>query len=120
MIAQPSSRDFIARAAGAQAVGHRLDAVALLHAQLLRAADDALAARMRGEQRDERELVDEQRHLLRASTSVATSSACCDLHVADGLAASACAVEDGDARAHALEHVEQAGAARVERRRRGR
>ena len=50
-------------AAGAQAVGDRLDPVALLDAKLGGAADDALAARMRGEQRDERQLVDEPRDL---------------------------------------------------------
>src|SRR5256885_2195093 len=54
------------RAAGAQAVGDSLDPVALLDAKLGGSAHDALAARMRGEQRHERQLVDESRNLGRA------------------------------------------------------
>ena len=50
----------------AQRTRHRLDPVRLLHAQLLRAADDALAARERGAEREERQLVDQERHLVAA------------------------------------------------------
>ena len=46
--------------------------------------------------------------------SVAISSAVLHLHVADRLAPGAAAVEDRDARAHPLEHVEQSDASRVE------
>ena len=49
-----------------------------------------------------------------ARSSCATSCAGRDLEVAARLAADPAAVEDGDARAHPLEHVEEAGAARVQ------
>src|SRR5437588_496571 len=52
------------RARRAQEVGDRLDAVALLHAQLGGAAHDRLAVRVRCEERDERELVDERGNLV--------------------------------------------------------
>ena len=75
--------------------------------------DDALAVRVRREQRHERQLVDEQRHLGGVDVR-ADERRVFDLHVADLLVPGAAAVEDGDAPAHPLEHVEQADAARVE------
>ena len=107
-----------ARVERAQAVVHRLDPVGLLHAQLARAADDRLPARVRGEQRDERQLVDERRHFLRRDLR-RDELARLHLHRRDRLAADAVAVEDRDAGAHPLEHVEQAGAARVDAEARG-
>ena len=72
-----------------------------------------LAARERREQRDERQLVDEPRHL------VGVRRRRDELRVLRPRGRRparrrAAAVEDGDARAHPLEHVEQPGAARVE------
>ena len=46
-----------------QPVRDRLDPVRLLDPQLTRAGDTCLAARVGGQERDERQLVDECRHL---------------------------------------------------------
>ena len=54
----------MSRAQAAQAVDDRRDAVGLLDAQLLGAAHDGLALGEAAEQRDERQLVDGQRHLV--------------------------------------------------------
>ena len=48
-----------------QPVGDRLDPVRLLDPQLTRAGDTRLAARVGGQERDERKLVDESRHFRR-------------------------------------------------------
>src|SRR5206468_1503029 len=47
----------------AEGIDNGVDAVGLLVAQLPRAVHPALAARLRGEEREERQLVDEERHL---------------------------------------------------------
>ena len=90
----------------AEALGHRVDAVGLLRAQLRGATDDRLAVRERAEQRDQRQLVDEARHLLgldgRGRERRGTN-----LQVRHGLARDVAAVEDRDARAHPLQYVEQ-------------
>ena len=52
-----------AHAEGSQRIRHGLDAVRFLDAQLFRAPDSALAMRARGREREERQLVDQQRHL---------------------------------------------------------
>ena len=90
-----------------------LDPVRLLRAQLARAAEDAVAVRVDGEEREERQLVHEERHLGGARSSC-RRAARADVEVARRLAADAAPVEDRDVRAHPLEHVEQAGAARVQ------
>ena len=95
-----------------QAVGDRLDPVRLLHAQLAGTGDSGLAARVGGEERYERQFVDEARHLV-GSDLRRHELARLHLHRRDRLAAYAAPVEDRDARTHALEHVEQPGAARV-------
>ncbi len=66
--------------------------------------------RERAEQRDERQLVDEARHLRRARSVVATSGVAAHLDIADQLAADRRRLKTRDARAHPVEHVEEAGA----------
>ena len=90
------------------AVDDGLDAVRLLRAQLLGAADDALAAGSAASEREERQLVDEQRHLPRAD--VGRRRAGRRTSRSPTGSPPTAPVEDGDARAHALEHVEEAGA----------
>ena len=68
---------------------------------------------MRRGEREQRQLVDQPRHLGGADRRRRRARRA-HLEVGDRLAADAAPVEDGDARAHPLEHVEQAGARRVE------
>ena len=63
---KPSARRLDVGAEAAQAVDDGGDPVGLLDAQLLRAAHDGLALGEAAEQRDQRQLVDRQRHLVRA------------------------------------------------------
>src|SRR5919108_423329 len=98
---------------GTQGNCHCLDTVRLLYAQLLCAAHFALAARAPGDEGEERQLVDEPRHLLRLHRR-RDQLGRPHLEVADPLPPRAPAVEDGDARAHALEHVEETRPRRVE------
>src|SRR5436190_3964225 len=95
-----------------QGVGGLLDPVRLLRAQLLRSAHVGAAARHGGGERDQRQLVDETGHLLPLDASCGERRGA-NLEVSDGLPALRAAVEDGDARAHPLEHVEQSRAARI-------
>ena len=60
---------------------------------------------MHGEECEERQLVDEQRHLARGNRR-ADELCRADVEVAAWLAADPAPVEDGDLRAHPLEHVE--------------
>ena len=60
---KPSAVAADVRAERAEGVRDRLDPVGLLHAQLGGAAHDAVAARVPASEREERQLVDEQRHL---------------------------------------------------------
>ena len=62
----------------------------------------------RGGEREERQLVDEPRHLAAAVDLVAVSSAECTSRSPMGSPPTRAAVEDRDPRAHALEHVEEA------------
>ena len=96
-----------------QPVDDGLDPVGLLRAQLGRAAEDAVAVRVHREEREERQLVDEQRHLPRSDRR-RDELGRPDVEVAGRLAADPPPVEDGDVGAHPLEHVEQAGAPRVQ------
>ncbi len=102
-----------ARADRAQRVDDGLDPVGLLQAQLGRAVHPARAARAGGEQPEERQLVDQQRHLSRCGSSSRSARRCGSRARRPAPARSGCA-EDADARAHPLEHVEQPGAARVQ------
>ena len=96
-----------------QAVRHALDAVRLLDAELGRAGQVAVAAGAAGGEREERQLVDESRHLLGGHVRRSQLGRV-HLEVADELTAGLAAVEDGDAGAHPLEHVEQARAPRIQ------
>ena len=90
-----------------------LEPVRLLHAQLPRAAHDALAAGHPGDEREERQLVDQKRHLFRRrlpSRSALRARPRCRRPAPRRRSP----VEDGDPRAHALEHGEEAGARRVD------
>ena len=111
--ANPSSCRLRAGADRPQRVDRGLDPVGLLEAQLAGAVDPALAARAGGEQAEQRQLVDEERHLLGADRRRRQLGRA-HLEVADRLGAEPPAGEDPDAAAHPLEHVEQAGAARVQ------
>ena len=91
-----------------------LDAVRLLHAELARAADDGLAARVAGGEGEQRQLVDQRRHLARPTRSRPTSSEARISTSPAGSPPSGAAVVDRDPRAHALEDVEEADPARVE------
>src|SRR3990172_4307349 len=92
---------------GPERARHALDAIRFLHAQLLRAPDDALAASMARAQGEQRQLVDQERHLLGGDLG-RDQLGRGDLEIGDGLAARLPPVVDGDPRAHALEHVEEA------------
>ena len=72
----------------------RLDPVRLLHAQLLGAAHDALPVRHPGGEREERQLVDERRHLVGARPRSRRARPDSHLEVGDRLAADDAAVED--------------------------
>ena len=100
-------------AEGAQRIGHGLDPVRFLLAELGGAADDALAARHRRREREERQLVDHPRAPRRADLG-RDELGVLDLDVGDRLAARGGAVVERDPRAHALEDVQQAGAGRVD------
>ena len=78
-----------------------------------RAGHPGLAAGVGAEERDERQLVDEIRHLV-GSDLGRDELARLHLHRRDRLAAGAAPVEDRDASAHPLEHVEQPRAAWVD------
>ena len=93
-----------------QPVGDRLDAIRSLDAQLTRAENARLAARVGGQQRNQRQLVDETRHLL-GSDLGRDELAGLNLHRRNELAADAAPLEDRDARTHPLEHAEQPGPA---------
>ena len=89
------------------------DPVGFLRAELGSAADDGLAASVTGRDREQRELVDEPRHLggrHRRTDEIGGAQ----LHVPRGLCADHPPVVDGDPRAHALEHVQQARPTRIE------
>ena len=93
----------------------RLEAVRLLHAQLRGAAHDGAAARHRGGEREQRQLVDQARHDLGLDLG-RDELGRMHLDVGDRLAARGrAAVEEVDAGAHALEHGQQAGARGVGR-----
>ena len=99
----------------AKRVDRRLDPVGLLRAQLLGAAQHALAARARGREREQRQLVDRERHLARPPTVVADERRrSAPRGRRPGSPPISAPVVDGDRRAHPLEDVEQARAPRVE------
>ena len=111
MTAKPVVVTLDAAADGAQRVDHRLDPVGLLVAELPGPVDPALAARLRREQRKERQLVDEQRHLARMDRRRGQLGAA-HLEISDLLAAHPSPLQDADPPAHPLEHIQQPGAAR--------
>ena len=84
-------------AEGAQGVDRRLDAVGLLRPQLLGSAQAAVAVRTRGGEREQRQLVDRERHL-RAEHRRRDELGRAHLEVAGPLAADPAPVVDGDAR----------------------
>src|SRR5918996_3661001 len=92
---------------------HALDTVRLLHAQLLGAADDTLPPRAPGHEREERQLVDQPRHLGRPDLGPHELGRR-HLEVSDCLPARAAPVKVGDPRAHALEDGEEARPGRVD------
>ena len=92
----------------AQQLGDGLQAVGLLDAQLARAAHDRAAARHRRRERQQRQLVDQARHDLGLDLR-RDELGRVHLDVRDRLAARGrAAVEEVDARAHALQHRQQA------------
>src|SRR3954462_4966844 len=102
-----------AHANGPKRSCHSLYAVRFLDAQLSCTPDGALAAGARGGEREQRQLVDQARHLLGAHGGRDERRR---LHqdVADGLAAGAPPpVRGRDPRTHPLEDVEEPGSRRV-------
>ena len=101
------------RPEAAQLGRDRFDAVGLLLAQLLRATQTTLASSHRGDQRIERQLVHEGRHLPRLDRS-GHELRVRDAEVGNRLAAGRAPVEDRDARAHPLQHVQEPRSRRVD------
>jgi len=91
---------------------HGFDAIRLLDPELARAAHLARPACAGGQEREERQLVDEARHLGRSNPRRRQRRGA-HLEIGDRLAALLATVEHGDARAHPVEDVEQARAGRV-------
>ena len=73
-------------AQGPHGIRHGFDPVRLLYAQLLRARDGALAVGEGGAEREQRQLVDQERHLGRSDVRRGQLGGA-DLEVGDGLAA---------------------------------
>ncbi len=109
----PSGRSSISDADGFERARHDGDAIGLLLAQLVRAADDRLA--LRGSCRDEqdRKLVDRERHELRRHDDAA-QLALQDPDIGDGLGADDALVAQLDPGAHLAQDRQQAGARRVD------
>src|SRR5439155_2982076 len=96
-----------------EAFRHGFDAVRLLQAELAGPGHPAVPAREPCRQCEERQLVDEARYLLFPHVRGGQLRRV-HLEVTDGLAADLAAIEDADARTHAFQHVQQAGAPWVE------
>src|SRR5439155_9565998 len=107
--------DIIARrnasAKGSERSSDTFDSVRFLDTQLTGTADDGFPARAGGGERNEWQLVDQPRHLLRLDHR-RDELGRLHLEVADRLAADPPPVDDRDPRAHPSEHVEQARASR--------